>query len=70
LIREGENSLEIAVTNNWINRLIGDAGLEPDTRITRTNISHKIKPDQPLTPSGLVGPVRLRFPVSATIDLE
>ena len=30
LVREGENTLEIAVTDNWANRLIGDEQHAPD----------------------------------------
>jgi hypothetical protein len=70
--RPGENQLEIDVTNLWVNRLIGDAGLPPERRITKTNVAlfpgkRAIKPYQgfcaadPLLPSGLLGPVRLEF---------
>jgi hypothetical protein len=51
------NSLEIAVTNLWPNRLIGDAGLPQEKRLTRTNIA--LGKDQPLLESGLLGPVRI-----------
>jgi hypothetical protein len=56
--RAGENSLEIAVTNLWPNRLIGDAALPPEKRFTHTNVM-KFKPDSPLWESGLMGPVRV-----------
>jgi hypothetical protein len=70
--RSGENQLEVSVTNLWVNRLIGDAALPPNERLTRTNVALKpgprdFKPYQgfsssdPLLPSGLVGPVRLEF---------
>lgn len=49
------NDLEIAVTNTWPNRLIGDAALPPEKRFTNTNI--EFKPDTPLQPAGLLGPV-------------
>lgn len=72
LVRPGENDLEIDVTNVWANRLIGDAGLPEDRRLTKTNIrlqagDRTLKPYQgygstdPLLPSGLLGPVRLEF---------
>jgi len=51
------NSLEIAVTNLWPNRLIGDAALPVEKRLTKTNIG--FNKDQPLLESGLLGPVRL-----------
>lgn len=38
ILVEGENSLEIRYTNNWTNRLIGDAYLEPEDRVTRSNL--------------------------------
>ncbi|MHC4109546.1 MAG: glycosyl hydrolase [Planctomycetota bacterium] len=53
------NRLEIDVVNLWPNRLIGDAGLPPEKRRTRTNVRN-FKKDSPLLPSGLLGPVTLR----------
>jgi hypothetical protein len=55
---KGENTLEIKVTNLWPNRLIADAALPEEQRLTRTNI--EFKPDAPLLPSGLLGPVTLQ----------
>jgi hypothetical protein len=57
-VRAGTNRLEIAVTNLWPNRLIGDQQLPPEKRKTHTNIT-KFHADSPLMPSGLLGPVRL-----------
>lgn len=57
-LRSKGNELEIEVTNLWPNRLIGDARLHPDRRITKTNIT-KFQGDSPLLPSGLLGPVEL-----------
>jgi hypothetical protein len=66
LLKTGENQLEIAVTNLWNNRIVGD--LQPDSNgvFTRTNIKSKFHPQSPLLPSGLLGPVTLDFPVSVT----
>jgi hypothetical protein len=52
------NVLEIDIINLWSNRVIGDASLPHEQRLTRTNI--EFKPDDPLLPSGLFGPVRLQ----------
>jgi len=57
--RLGLNDLEIAVTNLWPNRLIGDQRLPLEQRKTHTNIA-KFRADSPLLPSGLLGPVTLR----------
>jgi hypothetical protein len=57
-VQPKDNRLEIDVVNLWPNRLIGDAGLPPAKRITRTNVA--FGKDQPLLPSGLLGPVTIR----------
>ena len=50
------NQLEIDVGNLWPNRLIGDAALPPERRLTTTNVTTH-KKNSPLLPSGLLGPV-------------
>lgn len=70
--KAGVNELEIEVANCWKNRLIGDAGLEPEKRYTKTNVVlEKERPEKPmpryrgyyaddaLEPSGLIGPVEI-----------
>ncbi len=57
-IRPGRNRIEIAVTNVWSNRLIADSGRPEAERVTWTT-HNPYKPDSPLLPSGLLGPVRL-----------
>ena len=57
-VRAGENRLEVAVVNLWPNRLIGDAALPEKDRIGWSTWE-PFKPDVPLLPSGLIGPVRL-----------
>lgn len=57
-LRPGANHLEIEVVNFWPNRIIGDAALPADQRVTRTNILN-LKATTPLMPSGLFGPVRV-----------
>ena len=56
--RPGWNQLEVAVTNLWPNRLIGDQLVAPEKRLTWTNIT-KFTADSPLLPSGLLGPVNV-----------
>ena len=71
-LKAGANQLEIEVTNLWANRLIGDAGLPPEQRITKSNLQYEKGPrtlkayqgyasEDPLQPSGLMGPVRLEL---------
>jgi (4-O-methyl)-D-glucuronate---lignin esterase len=56
-LRAGANSIEIAVTNLWPNRIIGD--LQPGAvHYTKTNI-HEYTKDSPLIPSGLLGPLKV-----------
>ena len=57
-IQKGRNTLEIEVINLWPNRLIKDAALPVEQRLTNTNIP--FKKDAPLLPSGLLGPVVLK----------
>lgn len=56
-VKAGNNLLEIEVVNLWPNRLIGDAALPADKRLTNTNIP--FKSDAPLLSSGLLGPVTI-----------
>jgi hypothetical protein len=51
-----QRRLEIEVVNLWPNRIIGDASLPPDRRLTKTNI-RKLTAKTPLIESGLPGPV-------------
>jgi len=57
-LRSGENQLEVTVANLWPNRLIGDAGLPKEQRVSRTTWNPFTK-DTELLASGLLGPVTL-----------
>ncbi len=62
-LKDGDNKLEIDVSNMWPNRLIGDGKLPKDERLTRTNIKTFDGPDaeKHLRVSGLLGAVKLQF---------
>ncbi len=71
-LKPGKNELRIAVTNPWANRLVGDAGLPPEQRITKSNMQYEngkrtlkafqgFASEDALQPSGLQGPVRVMF---------
>jgi len=57
-IKQGENKLEIAVTNTWANRLKGDHDLPENKRITWTTAPYRLD-GKPLLPAGLFGPVAI-----------
>ena len=59
-LRKGENRLEIRVANLWVNRIIGDRQPDCTEPITTTPIPF-YKASDPLLPSGLLGPVEIRF---------
>lgn len=67
LVQEGENSLEVQVTNLWVNRLIGDLDLPEGEKFCRTNRPivepYERKSPQSLQPrtSGLLGPVVIEY---------
>jgi hypothetical protein len=56
-LHAGSNSLEIRVTNTWVNRLIGDKqpGSKPHAHAT----FDPYKAESPLQPAGVLGPVEL-----------
>ncbi|MBB4086984.1 glycosyl hydrolase [Sphingomonas carotinifaciens] len=58
--KPGRNRIEVRVANRWINRLIGDA--QPGaTKVTWTSMP-TYRPDAPLRPAGLIGPVVVSEP--------
>jgi hypothetical protein len=66
-VQAGKNVLEVKVTNLWPNRLVGDAALPENERLTKVNWN-PYKPDSPLLDSGLLGPVSLLFPAKLTVN--
>ncbi|RYY37834.1 MAG: glycoside hydrolase family 2 [Sphingobacteriaceae bacterium] len=59
-LRRGQNTIEIKVTNNWMNRLIGDSKLPAEQRQTWTSFN-PFNAESSLQPSGLLGPVNLNI---------
>ncbi len=57
-LKTGDNTLEIKVTNLWVNRLIGDAQPDVKTKITFTTMPF-YQANAALLPSGLIGPVAI-----------
>jgi len=57
-LKAGANTLDVKVTNLWVNRLIGDRqeGVEKTYTYTAQQF---YRADSPLLPSGLIGPVRV-----------
>ncbi len=53
---KGNNRLEIAVSNTWANRLIGDHSLPEKDRVTWTTAAYRLE-GRELLPAGLGGPV-------------
>lgn len=57
-LKIGENTLEIKVTNLWVNRLIGDEQPNVTSKIAYTTMPF-YQANSPLLPSGLMGIVRI-----------
>ena len=58
-VRPGRNRIEIKVADLWMNRLIGDA--QPGAARIAWTPMPTYRPDAPLRPSGLIGPVTLQI---------
>ncbi len=57
-LKEGNNTVEIDVVSTWRNRLIADASLAPEERVTHANFEILGANEVPQT-SGLLGPVTI-----------
>jgi hypothetical protein len=58
-LHAGANRVEIRVTNEWTNRLIGDRGTTPEHRVLAPGSPAPFGPPPPLRDSGLLGPVTI-----------
>ncbi|MEA5403320.1 glycosyl hydrolase [Arcicella sp. DC2W] len=58
-VRIGKNSIQIKVSNLWVNRLIGDA--QPNAKKTTFTTIPFYRKDAQLLPSGLLAPIRIYF---------
>ncbi|HVX51249.1 MAG TPA: glycosyl hydrolase [Chitinophagaceae bacterium] len=56
LLKPGDNTIQVKVTNLWVNRLIGDAQPGVTNKITYTTMPF-YQANSKLLPSGLLGPV-------------
>ncbi|WP_304236865.1 glycosyl hydrolase [Jiulongibacter sediminis] len=57
-IKKGINTLEIKVTNTWVNKLVGDAAKQGEEKETFTTMPF-YAPNSPLYPAGILGKVKL-----------
>jgi hypothetical protein len=55
-LKPGANTVEVKVTNLWVNRLVGDQQPNAPRKYTYTS-QQFYRADSPLLPSGLIGPV-------------
>lgn len=55
---DGENLLEIELSNTWANRLMGDHRLDEKGRVTWTTAAYRLE-GRELLPAGLLGPVEI-----------
>lgn len=58
-LRIGMNELELRVVTPWANRLLADATIPPERRLTFLTEPERVPPGSSPLPSGLLGPVTL-----------
>ncbi|MCR8666766.1 glycosyl hydrolase [Aestuariibaculum sp. M13] len=58
VLKTGENTLTVKVTNTWANRLIGDEKLPKDQRLTWTTAPFRLD-DTMMVKSGLLGEIKI-----------
>ena len=59
LLHAGANKLDIAITNEWTNRIIGDRALPADQHVLQGPLPRAFGPPPTLSDSGLTGPITL-----------
>jgi len=64
----GANKVQVKITNVCKNRLVGDAALPEESRVTWTSWPFYKSSDEPLVESGLLGPVRILSSESHPVD--
>jgi hypothetical protein len=69
VVRHGDNSLSIKVTNLWPNRLIGDSFLPIEKRFTWTTFN-PYNQSSDLLDSGILGPVKLESAILLPLSKE
>ena len=62
LLRKGENFLNIEITNQWTNRIIGDSKLDENKKVLneKKDAFYFFGPPPSLEESGLIGPVTIK----------
>lgn len=56
-LKAGSNLLEIKVTNEWTNRIVGDRSAPAEKKVLGTNVPAGFGPPPTLGEAGLLGPV-------------
>jgi hypothetical protein len=69
-VKPGDNALDVAVTNLWNNRIVGDLQPGNGTAYARTNMKKRFSARTPLISSGLLGPVRISYAVNSRSVLK
>ncbi len=59
-VKPGNNTLQIRVTNQWHNRLLADAGLPKERRLTHVSEAYGPAKKGNALPGGLLGPVLIK----------